>query len=123
MSRPRFDTVARMWLLVGVTRPALWPSMNRALAEEAWFEQAIPGSAARLEARALLDAPGRGDSHASTGVEPAEVKAAATALTVGIRPKTTQRRRRLRTRDGHRHHGPCGVCAARGGEVARGRRG
>lgn len=43
--------------------------------------------AARLEARALLDALERGDFYASTGVELADVKASATSLTVEIRPK------------------------------------
>jgi hypothetical protein len=36
-----------VWLLVGVAGLALWPAMNRALAGEAGFDQAIPGSTLR----------------------------------------------------------------------------
>lgn len=43
--------------------------------------------AARLEARALLEALERGDFYASTGVELADVRATPTTLTVEIRPK------------------------------------
>ncbi len=43
--------------------------------------------AARLEARALLEALERGDFYASTGVELADVRATPTTLTVEVRPR------------------------------------
>lgn len=44
--------------------------------------------AAKLEARAILDAMERGDFYASTGVELAEYEANATAIRIAVRPTT-----------------------------------
>ena len=98
--------------------------------------------AARLEARALLEALERGDFYASTGVVLDDVEATATALTVRVKTESTlevphpvhrprrtdaargdrtdgdlhvHRRRRIRPRQGAREQRPCGLGAAGAG--------